>query len=39
MQTTDDYYRKMMIWLAVALVASVVVALIVVYFVMRAYAQ
>jgi hypothetical protein len=39
MPTTDDYYRKMMIWLAVALVASVVVALIVVYFVMRAYAQ
>jgi uncharacterized membrane protein len=39
MPTTDDYYRKMMTWLAVALVASVVVAFIVVYFVMRAYAQ
>ncbi len=34
---TDDYYRKMMTWLAVAFVASVVVALIVVFFVMRAY--
>ena len=34
---TDDYYRKMMTWVAIAFVASVVVALIVVYVVMRAY--
>jgi len=38
MPTTDDDYRKMMTWVAIALVASVAAALIIVYFVMRAYA-
>lgn len=37
MSTTDDDYKRMMTWVAIALVASVVAALIIVYFVMRAY--
>lgn len=38
MSTTDDDYRKMMTWVAVALVVSVVAALVIVYIVMRVYA-
>jgi len=34
----DPYYRKMMLWLAAAFVASVVAALIIVEIVMRRYA-
>jgi hypothetical protein len=33
----DTYYKKMMLWLAVAFVGSVVAALIIVEFVMRKY--
>lgn len=33
----DPYYRKMMLWLAAAFVASVVAALIIVEIVMRKY--
>lgn len=39
MAGTDEYYRKMMTWVAIALVVSVVAALVIVYFVMRAFAQ
>lgn len=39
MATTDDDYKRMMTWVAVALVASVVAAIVIVYFVVRAYAQ
>ena len=39
MAGTDEYYRKMMTWVGIALVASVVAALVIVYFVMRAFAQ
>jgi len=39
MSTTDDDYRKMMTWVAIALVLSVLAAFVIVYFVMRAYAQ
>jgi hypothetical protein len=38
MTTTDDDYKRMMTWVAVALVVSVTAALVIVYFVMRAYA-
>ena len=33
----DPYYRKMMLWLAAAFVASVVAALVIVEIVMRKY--
>jgi hypothetical protein len=33
----DPYYKKMMLWLAAAFVASVVAALVIVELVMRAY--
>jgi hypothetical protein len=39
MSGTDSDYRKMMTWVAVALVASVAAALVIVYFVVRAYGQ
>jgi len=39
MTTTDDDYKRIMTWIAIALVASVVAALVIVYFVMRAYAE
>ena len=39
MSTTDNYYKKMMTWLAVALVLSVIAALVIVHLVIRAYAQ
>jgi uncharacterized membrane protein len=39
MSTTDDDYKKMMTWVGIALVVSVVAAFVIVYFVMRAYAQ
>ena len=35
--SVDAYYKKMMLWLGVALVASVIVALLVVNYVMRVY--
>ena len=38
-RTTDGDYRRMMTWVAIALVVSVIAALVIVYFVMRAYAQ
>ena len=38
MSGTDDYYRKMMTWVAIALAASVIAALVIVYVVMRVYA-
>lgn len=34
----DPYYKKMMVWLAAAFIASVVAALIIVELVMRHYA-
>src|SRR5262249_22812659 len=39
MAGTDEYYRKMMTWVGIALVASVVAALVIVYVVMRVFAQ
>ncbi|HEX4565413.1 MAG TPA: hypothetical protein VH138_02235 [Vicinamibacterales bacterium] len=39
MSGTDEYYKKMMTWVAIALVVSVVAALVIVYFVMRAFSQ
>ena len=35
--SVDAYYKKMMLWLGVALVASVIVALLVVNYVMHVY--
>lgn len=35
--SVDPYYKKMMLWVGIALVASVLTALIVVEFVMRKY--
>jgi hypothetical protein len=39
MSGTDEYYRQMMLWVAIALVVSVVAALVIVYFVVRAFAE
>jgi hypothetical protein len=39
MSTTDDDYKRMMTWVAVALVASIVAAMVIVYFVIRAYGE
>lgn len=39
MPGTDDDYRRMMTWVVIALVASVIAALIIVHIVMRAFAQ
>jgi signal peptidase I len=39
MPTTDNDYKRMMTWVAVAFVVAVVAALVIVHFVMRAYAQ
>jgi hypothetical protein len=35
----DPYYRKMMLWLAAAFVASVAAAIVIVEIVMRRYAE
>jgi hypothetical protein len=37
MSGTDSDYRKMMTWVAIALAASIVAAVVIVYFVIRAY--
>ncbi len=39
MSGIDSDYKTMMTWVAIAFVASVVAALVIVYVVMRAYAQ
>jgi hypothetical protein len=39
MSTTDNDYKKMMTWVAIALVLSIVAAFVIVHFVMRAYAE
>jgi hypothetical protein len=39
MPTTDDDYKRMMTWVAIAFAVSVAAALIIVYIVMRVYAQ
>ena len=38
MSGIDNDYKKMMAWAAIALTVSVISALVIVYFVMRAYA-
>jgi hypothetical protein len=37
MSGIDNDYKKMMTWVAIALTVSVMAALVIVYFVMRAY--
>jgi len=39
MSGIDNDYKKMMTWVAIALVASIVAALLIVHYVMKAYAQ
>jgi len=39
MPGTDSDYKKMMTWVAIAFVLSIVAALVIVHFVMQAYGQ
>ena len=39
MGTTDNDYKRMMTWVAIALIVSVAAALVIVNFIMRAYAE